>query len=199
MMEEKSGFDDRRPSTAPMFLICDTLGDPGILMPGGQRVSSPVQCLDLAITERPGIMVIRFGPMPIRQREALVELCVVLKHNRHTGEIPLLALLSTKHRQLIEALKDAGADYIRYIGMDKLESALILQCIEGLGPRDRIEPHLAILCPFLHYSRIDSQHEITVCGAYLDRMVLGGRRLHEICEVENHLQCEYYLNPRLAS
>jgi len=29
--------------------------------------------------------------------------------------------------------------------------------------------------------------------------VLGGHRLHEICETQGHLQCEYYLNPRRRS
>jgi hypothetical protein len=27
-------------------------------------------------------------------------------------------------------------------------------------------------------------------------MVLGGSRLHETCETEAHLGCEYYLHPR---
>jgi hypothetical protein len=60
-----------------------------------------------------------------------------------------------------------------------------------------LQRYLAVLCPFLHYSRIDSQREMTVCGAYLDRLVLGGRWLREVCETEDHLHCEYFLNPRL--
>jgi hypothetical protein len=69
--------------------------------------------------------------------------------------------------------------------------------IDELGPDDRLERHLPVLCSFLHYREIDAQHELTVCGAYRDRMVLGGFWLHEICETENHLHCEYYLNPRI--
>ncbi|EPR44188.1 hypothetical protein dsmv_1138 [Desulfococcus multivorans DSM 2059] len=49
---------------------------------------------------------------------------------------------------------------------------------------------------FLHYNKIESRHELTVCGAYLDRMILGGHRLGEVCQTEKHLSCEYYLNPR---
>jgi hypothetical protein len=30
-------------------------------------------------------------------------------------------------------------------------------------------------------------------------MVLGGKYLHEICQTEKHLQCEYFLNPRVRS
>jgi hypothetical protein len=76
-----------------------------------------------------------------------------------------------------------------------LESTQLQGIIEGLGPDDCLARHLAILCPFLYYREIDSQHEMTVCGAYLDRMVLGGRRLRELCQTEDHLHCEYFLNP----
>ena len=40
----------------------------------------------------------------------------------------------------------------------------------------------------------DDQEELTVCGAYMNRMVLGGKRLHEVCETLNHLHCEYFIN-----
>jgi hypothetical protein len=60
------------------------------------------------------------------------------------------------------------------------------EIIEGLGPDDRLGRHLAVVCPYLHYSEIDFRHEMAVCGAYLDRMVLEGHRLHEICETESH-------------
>lgn len=68
-----------------------------------------------------------------------------------------------------------------------------------LEPKDQVNLQLKRLCPYLHYSQIDSRNEMTVCGAYLDRMVLGGQRLHEICETQEHLQCEYSLNPRCSS
>ena len=68
-----------------------------------------------------------------------------------------------------------------------------------LEPKDQVNLQLKRLFPYLHYSQIDSRNEMTVCGAYLDRMVLGGQRLHEICETQEHLQCEYSLNPRCSS
>jgi len=40
-------------------------------------------------------------------------------------------------------------------------------------------------------------NSMTVCRAYGNRMVLGGERLHEICETSNHLHCDYFLNSRL--
>lgn len=177
-------------------MVCDTTGDSRLLIPGGHRVRSPVQCLDSAIKDRPRLIVVRFGPMPIREREALVELCAVLKGSPFTRTIPLLAVLWARHRRLMAALKDAGADYIRFAGPNEFDSVITGRLIDSLGSGDRVEPHLAKLCPFLHYKELDSRHEMTVCGAYLDRMVIGGRRLHDMCELEIHQNCEYYLNPR---
>jgi len=182
------------------FLLCDITGNVGELSsPDEEWASSPIQCLDKAIDGNPSIIVIRFCKIPIREREALVELSNALKRNIHTQKCPVLALLHSKQRKLIEDLKQAKVDYLRYIDDTELDSIRMREIIDGLGPDDRLERHLAILCSFLNYSKIDSRQEMTMCGAYLNRMVLGGRRLHEICETENHLHCEYYLNPRLKS
>ena len=182
------------------FLLCDIAG--GIADPSTPEeawVASPIQCLDKAVDWNPNIIVVSFGQMPIREREALVELSTALKRNSHTKQCPVLALIHSKHRKLIEDLERAKVDYVRCIGDAKLDSSLVREIIENLRPGDRPNRHLETLCPFLHYSKIDSQHEMTVCGAYLDRMVLGGRRLHELCETEDHLHCEYYQHPRRTS
>jgi len=44
----------------------------------------------------------------------------------------------------------------------------------------------------LHYIGIGYENERLYCGAYVDRMVFGGRRLHEICENGDYIQCEYH-------
>jgi hypothetical protein len=99
-----------------------------------------------------------------------------------------------------EALNHEGVDFVKYVVADTtLDSNKMRKIIDELGPNDRLERHLKVVCPFLHYNEIDSKHKMAVCGAYLDRMVLGGRRLHELCETEDHLHCEYYLNPRRKS
>jgi len=197
-MKEKMTSIEKHPRLALRFLLCDTTGNFDELWSSDeQRVSSPIQCFDKTVDEKPEIVLVRFGRISFREREDLVELSAALKRNSHTQMCPTLALLHTKHRKLMEDLKKAKVDYIRYVGDGKLASAQVREIINGLGPADRLERHLAMLCPFLHYSKIDCQHEMTVCGAYLDRMVLGGRRLHEICETEAHLHCEYYLKPRL--
>ncbi|MEW6669428.1 MAG: hypothetical protein AB1512_29805 [Thermodesulfobacteriota bacterium] len=160
---------------------------------------SPIQCLDRAVDENPALVVVHFGPMPARERETLVELCVVLKRNRHTRKKPVLALLHGKHRGILEALARAGVDFVKTIPEAPLSPAQVIKLIRGLGTNDRVEQKLADLCPNLHYDSADAEHEITLCGAYLDRMVLGGRWLHEVCETENHLSCGYFLNPRFKS
>lgn len=181
------------------LLVCDTAG--GIIFPPPHEewVTSPIQCLDMAVDWKPGIIVVYFGQISIREREALVELSYALKRNRHTQQCPVLALLHSKHRKLIQDLQRAKVDYVRHTGDARLESRLVREIIEDLGPGYRPDRHLETLCPFLHYSTIDSRHEMTVCGAYLDRMVLGGNRLHALCETEDHLKCEYHLNPRRKS
>lgn len=200
MIKDEINSMDERPARALRFLLCDTTGNVGEMSsPAEEWVSSPIQCLDKAVDEKPGIIVIRFGKMTIRERDSLVELSAALKRNSYTRTRSILALLHSKHRKLIEDLNQAKVDYVRYVGDAVLDSARIREIIGGLGTDDLIERHLTILCHFLHYSKIDSRHEMTVCGAYLDRMVLGGRRLHEICETENHFHCEYYLNPRRES
>lgn len=192
-------MNGRRPEGDLRFLLCDTTGNVELSSPDGQCFSSPVQCLDKAVDRRPRIIVIRFGRMAFREREALVELSGALKRNSHTRSCPVLALLHSKHRKLMEDLERAKVDHIRYVGDTRLDSIQVREIIEGLGPEDRLERHLETVCPFLHYSKIDLQHEMAVCGAHLDRMVLGGGRRHELCETDDHLHCEYYLSPRPRS
>lgn len=181
------------------YLLCDVSGRFEPKSAGEKWVRSPTQCLDRAIEGKPRIIVVRFGPMLIQQRDALVELCVVLKRNTRTRKAPLLALLHEKHRGLIEDLKQAGVDFVKFIADTPLRSSLMVIMIDGLGTEDRVERQLTMLCPCLHYDALDASHEMTVCGAYLDRMVLGGKWLHEVCETENHLTCKYFLNPRSKS
>lgn len=181
------------------YLLCDVSGRFEPKSVGEEWVRTPTQCLDRAVEGKPRIIVVCFGRMPIQQRDSLVELCVVLKRNSRTRKAPLLALLHEKHRGLIEDLKQAGVDFVKFVAEKPLRSSLIVEMIDGLGPDERVERQLDILCPYLHYDAIDDCREMTVCGAYLDRMVLGGKWLHEVCQTENHLSCKYLLNPRSKS
>jgi DNA-binding response OmpR family regulator len=181
------------------YLLCDVSDRFEPEAEDEEWVRSTTQCLDRAVEGNPGIIVVRFGPMLIQQRDALVKLCVALKGNTQTRKSPLLALLHEKHRGLIEGLEHAGVDFVKFIAETRLSSSLMSEIIDGLSTDDRVERQLTRLCPYLHYDSLDASHEMTVCGAYLNRMVLGGKWLHEVCETESHLTCKYFLNPRSKS
>jgi hypothetical protein len=196
-MEKEIRSDDGRALQYPRFLLCDTTGNFGEPSSSDEAYAvSPIQCLNKAVDLNPELIVVRFNDMRIRERESLVELCAALKRNRHTRNRSVLALLHSKHRKLIEDLNRAGVNFVKFIGQTYLDSNRMRKIIDALGPDDRVGRQLEIVCPFLHYSKIDSKHEMTVCGAYLDRLVLGGRRLRELCGTVDHLHCEYYQKPR---
>jgi len=198
MKEETSVM--KGPPLSLRFLLCDITGNVGdFALANDEWVSSPIQCLDKAVDTDPNFIVIRFGQMPFGECEALVELGIALKRNSHTQKCPILALLHSKHRKLLEDLGQAGVDFVKYVGETALDSTRIRTILEGLGPDDRLDRHLKEVCAYLRYSVVESQHELAACGAYLDRLVLGSRQLNAICKTENHLQCEYFLNPRLKS
>lgn len=181
------------------YLLCDVSDRFEPEAEDEEWVRSTTQCLDRAVEGNPGIIVVRFGPMLIQQRDAVVKLCVALKGNTQTRKSPLLALLHGKHRGLIEGLEHAGVDFVKFVAETRLSSSLMSEIIDGLSTEDRVERQLTRLCPYLHYDSLDASHEMTVCGAYLNRMVLGGKWLHEVCETESHLTCKYFLNPRSKS
>lgn len=195
-MRKETISSEKQSVRNPRFLLCDITGNADLSMTDEEWVSSPIQCLDKAVNERPGIIIVRFGRTCIRDRLALIELCAALKRNTSVNKTPVLALLSAKHQKLIKDLNETGVDFIRCIGDVRLDSTMVRKIIQELGVCDQPGRLLAMICPFIHYIKMDSKNEMKVCGAYRNRMVLGGSRLHEICEKENHLHCEYYLNPK---
>jgi hypothetical protein len=198
-MQMKSDLENGQGEKSIRYLLCDSSGQIELESKDGEWVQSPIRCLDRAVEEKPAIIAVRFRQMPIRECEALMELFVTLKRNSHTRNTPVLALLHAKHRRLMEALARAGVDFAMFIGETTLSSGRMIEIIDGLGIQDRVERQLKMLCPYLHYDAIDESLEMTVCGAYLDRMVLGGNWLHEVCETSEHLHCQYYLKPRVKS
>jgi hypothetical protein len=198
-MRQENDTRSRRSANAARFLLWDTAGQFDLTSSEGDWVLSPIQCFDKAVEGIPGITVVRFGETEIPKREILLELCAALKHNRHTRKTPLLALLPAKHRKLMEGLKRAGVDFVKFMAEETLSSSSVAEIIDGLGAIDRVENQSQGVCTYLHYENIEAHHELTVCGAYLDRMVLGGTYLREICHTEKHLQCDYFLNPRISS
>ncbi len=157
---------------------------------------SPVLCLHRAVEESPRRIVLLFHDAPLSGNGLLLELCFALKHNRHTRNMLVLALLRGRHRGLLEALQAVGVGYSRFVKAAPLDLEELIVGPAALTPDDRVDHRLEELCPFLRYRELDAAHELVVCGAYLERMVLGGLRLHELCETMNHHHCELFLEPR---
>jgi len=155
-------------------------------------------CLSEATQRDFGLILVNFSTRPISERCGIMELLTCLKNNALTGETPLFVSMETLHRDIVVKLKNVGVDFIKiHPPKATIEPEQILRVIQSKDASVRIDRFLTRLCPFLNYSAIDDQVELISCRAYRNRMVLGGKRLHEICETEDHLHCEYYLNPRV--
>jgi hypothetical protein len=115
MMQIQCDLGDRQEEQGARYLLCDSSGQIELELERGQRVRGPIQCLHNAVEEKQVILVVRFLQMSVREREALVELCATLKHNSHTRNTPVLALLHAKHRGVMEALDRAGVDFAKII------------------------------------------------------------------------------------
>ncbi len=179
-------------------LVCDPGGaSDGRPSPGKDEwVHSAVHCLHRAVDGAHDVVVVCFGDASIGNRAALVELCAALKQNSHTRERPVLALIRARHRGLIEDLERAQVDFVCVVGEADLDPAAVRAILQEVGPDDELPRFLDTLCPLIHYCADDAEHELAVCGGYLDRLVLGGNRLRRICETREHLRCEYFLSPK---
>ncbi len=129
-------------------------------------------------------------------RSEIIDLCRCLKINPMTRETPLFASIDRWHRKIAEQMKDAGLDYMgvrKY--PERIDPRYISELIRTTKISVRIDNVVSRLCPFMNYERIDDRSELILCGAWRNRMVLGGKRLHDLCETGNHLHCDYFLNP----
>lgn len=175
------------------FLLCD-IAAPAVPPGGDWKVAaSPMRCLARAIEGNPGCIAVRFRDESARQRRALIELCALLKRNAGTCGIPLLAVLPAKHRLLMSRLKKAGVDYLRIAADLESDSAALPAALRDFSQADLIEARLAEICPNLNYRKIDERRDLAVCGAYRNRLVLGGQRLHGQCETPGFLKCPYFI------
>jgi len=158
---------------------------------------SPVSCLNAAAQMHFDLTVLSFSIQPIRVRSGIVELCRCLKSNSATCKTPVFASVDRWHRILMEQLRDAGLDFLD--GRDsqkRMHPAHIFNRMMKTGISMGMDQMVARLCPFLNYAPLNGHSELITCGAWHNRMVLGGKRLHEVCETTGHLHCEYFLNPR---
>jgi len=163
-------------------------------------VRSPMACMDAAVSKVYEGILIYFSARQLRVRDSLIELCADLNKNLRIRSVPKCVSLEYPHRFLLAKLREAAVEYVDIrLPTESADPWKIWERTMVQGTNLRIESHLSRLCPFLHYQPISDQNEMITCAAYRNRMVLGGRRLHEVCQTDTHLHCEYYLNPRVAA
>jgi hypothetical protein len=165
-------------------------------------VGSPVSCLHEATANAYTLIAVVFGHGSLRERDALIELCFALRRNRNTMKSVLLCILESKHRKLLERLRDAGVEYVMFVNSKNLDPEILKSHLEtfslNLFEEYKIERVLSEVCPFITYFSTSSRQEILYCGAYRNRLVLGKYLLSHFCETANYKNCQYFENPLRA-
>lgn len=162
---------------------------------------SPLGALSHATTDRPDLIAMVFNSGEVLHHNGVVELCKILKAHPLTAKTRVAAFIERPHQKLIERLARAGADSVDFrTGMEPEQMKETISQLWQARSLTPVQKILERLCPFLDYLQSDDgKYELTVCGAYRNRMVLGGSRLHGICHTADHRHCEYYLNPKVVS
>lgn len=162
-------------------------------------VTSPIACLN-ELTHQPfDLAAVAFHATSLKERKALVELCLVVRKNPHSANTLLTCLVAGKHRVLLESLQDAGVAHVMLL--ESLDDSLAgrLQCfVENRTGAFATDNVLAEICPYIHYVPISRRREILYCRAYRDRLVLGPHLLNLYCETRTFSDCPYYRQPKFA-
>lgn len=161
---------------------------------------SPLSCLGKSTSNHFDLITIVFNSRDIHCHAPVIELCKTLKTHPLTTETMVSVLVEKPHQKLILKVAQTGVDFVNIhtgIHPDRIEESICrLMHTQSFAP---VRMVLEKLCPFLEYIESDGKYDFPVCGAYRNRMVLGGSRLNEICYTLDHSYCEYYLNPKVIS
>lgn len=129
----------------------------------------------------------------------VIELCQALKTSPLTQQVHVSVFMEKPHQKLILEFQEAGVDSVDFYTSGL--PASIEETIYDLWKNDSFTPIkkvLKALCPFLEYIRSRVCYDFPVCGAYRNRMVLGGSRLQEVCNTPGHQFCNFYQHPKVA-
>lgn len=154
-------------------------------------------CLNLAARGNFGLIVLNVPVGKIAIRSHVLELCRCLTRHTETEDTPVIVSAEFLHRKMAIKMANAGIRFmdVRPKGAP-IDPGHLMHMVRTGNPSIRIDLILARLCPFLDHRPIDDGCELTTCRAYKNRMVLGGRRLHEVCESDRHVYCDTFLSPR---
>ncbi|MFO7962540.1 MAG: hypothetical protein R6U50_01320 [Desulfobacterales bacterium] len=158
---------------------------------------TPLQCFKKAVENEVKFIVIIFPNRSLSLNEQIVELCKILTSSPLTENKIVFGIMERPNRKLALKLQKAGMDYIKIQPVDKYIDPFNLVSEVREEQAIGLRKFLETLCPFLSYKPVDNQAEMITCRAYKNWLVLGGKRLHDICETKDHTRCEYFLNPRI--
>ena len=154
----------------------------------------PVAFLSRATQGHASGLVVYVSGADLGQRKKAVELCEALARHPLSGPLPLVAVVSQRHRGLLASLAEAGVRWVVF----RPAGARLPVVPPPEHPGQSLAQVLLDICPFLNHQPVDDTHELAYCGAYLNRLVLGRDRLLELCEHPSHQACPYFLAPRQA-
>ncbi|MBC8434391.1 MAG: hypothetical protein H8D96_20985 [Desulfobacterales bacterium] len=188
-------------SVQSAILVCQLLEELAIVKSEEVTITrSQLTCMSEATARFFELIMICFSTRNISDRSGIIELCTCLKNHPLTKKTPLFASMDHLHRDITLQMQNAGLDFVEIRRpKEHIDPGYIFNLVRNGGVSIRTDRILAQLCPFLNYTPIDIRSELITCRAYQNHMVLGGRRLREVCEADSHLHCEYFLNPRLKS
>jgi hypothetical protein len=160
-------------------------------------VNSPASCLKKATENNYNLIAIFHEYRSFKERHAIVELCSMLKINQYTLHIPIIALLTSKHRELLEQLHEAGVKYARFYDPSDPNLKNHIKTLLVNPPEEcKISRIMSGICPHINYFPISGHREILYCSAYRNRLVLDSYRLRHLCETSNHKNCQYFNCPK---
>lgn len=113
--------------------------------------SSPIMCLSEATQNSYDAIIIYIKGSSLVKAASMIELCAILKKNRHTCDYPVVAVCTSVNRRIVEQLVVACVDFVLFkkdlqiIPQDKEPSALINE----LKDENRPEKVLARLCCYV--------------------------------------------------
>jgi hypothetical protein len=168
--------------------------------PGVTLTKTPLSCLNLATQNAFSLFMMFFCPWTGSDSSRLVELCGCLKSNRLIRKTPVLVIVTSWDRGLIERLCAVKVDWIHGAGPTDPQDPMAYQSALGVpGGISEAGTVLSRLCPFLNHDSVEDGVRLITCGAWRNRMVLGGDRLRKVCETFSHRDCAFFLDPRCSS
>lgn len=180
-------------------LVCQLENELKVSNPEETKVThTPLACLNEATQKEFALILIRFSPHLVSSRGEAIELCSCLKTNPLTRQSIIVVSMDRAHRETILCIQKIGVRFMSVSSSAKTISlGELILAVEQLDARFRTNHILSKLCPYIHYTPITDNCELITCQAYGNQMVLGGKRLREICESPDHHYCEYYLNSEI--